>query len=101
MKKGRKRLYDVLFALCILVFVGSGCMLIQKIAAQKKNDGRLEDLSSLVTAQLETEAQTAADEEDKEEEIQEKALTPEEIRAARLARLEAYQKVKEIGRAHV
>ena len=58
MKKGRKRLYDVLFALCILVFVGSGCMLIQKIAAQKKNDGRLEDLSSLVTAQLETEAQT-------------------------------------------
>ena len=97
MKKGRKRLYDVLFALCILVFVGSGCMLIQKIAAQKKNDGRLEDLSSLVTAQLETEAQTAADEEDKEEEIQEKALTPEEIRAARLARLEAYQKVKELN----
>ena len=49
MKKGRKRLYDVLFALCILVFVGSGCMLVQKIAAQKKNDSRLEDLSSLVT----------------------------------------------------
>ena len=42
MKKGRKRLYDVLFALCILVFVGIGCMLVQKIAAQNQNDRRLD-----------------------------------------------------------
>lgn len=96
MKKGRKRLYDVLFALCILVFVGSGCMLVQKIAAQKKNDSRLEDLSSLVTEQLETEAPSAADD-GEEEETQEHIPTPEEIRAAREARLAGYQKVKELN----
>ena len=96
MKKGRKRLYDVLFALCILVFVGSGCMLDQKIAAQKKNDSRLEDLSSLVTELLETEAPSAADD-GEEEETQEHIPTPEEIRAAREARLAGYQKVKELN----
>ncbi len=91
MGKSRKRLYDVLFALCVLVFAGSGCMLAQKVIAQRKNDGRLEDLSSMVTEQLETEAAVQEDESDQEEGQE---LTEEEIREARLA---AYQKVKELN----
>ena len=89
MKKGRKRLYDVLFALCILVFVGSGCMLVQKIAAQKTNDSRPADLSSLVTEQLETESpSTAADGE--EEATQEHIPYPDAIRPAIEARPAVY-----------
>src|SRR5699024_11267592 len=54
------------------------------------------DLSSLVTEQLETEAPSAADD-GEEEETQEHIPTPEEIRAAREARLAGYQKVKELN----
>lgn len=98
MKKGRKRVYDVLLVLCILVFLGSGGMLIQKIVAQKQNDGRLQDLSSMVTEQVAAEdlpQEERAEAEERQE--QDLELSPQEIREARLARLEAYQKVKELN----
>ncbi|MDO5418143.1 MAG: class B sortase [Lachnospiraceae bacterium] len=103
MKRAKRWLYNLLLAACILVFVGSGALLVQKILAQKKNDGRLENLSNLVAEAVEQEesaGMTAGTETkggaEKDAETQaERELTPEEIRAAREARVKAYGKIKE------
>lgn len=47
MKRARAWLYDILLALCILAFLGSGGILACKLMAQKRNDGRLEELAVL------------------------------------------------------
>lgn len=89
MEKRKKHLYDILLGLCILVFLGSGGTLAYKMIAQKKNDGRLENLSGLVEEQV-------VEETGKEASREEEELTEEDkIRAQREARVEAYQAVKE------
>ena len=61
MKKNKRRVYDVLLGLCILVFVVSGGTLGYKIVAQRKNDGRLEALSEILEEQAVAEAGTEGD----------------------------------------
>ena len=95
----RKQIYDFLFVLCIAVFLVSGGTLIYKVWQQKKNDGRLEDLSGLVSEQL-----LAAGAEGSQAGgtagagSQERAagqMEGQDIRALREARVKAYAKVKE------
>ncbi len=95
----RKQIYDFLFVLCIAVFLVSGGTLIYKVWQQKKNDGRLEDLSGLVSEQL-----LAAGVEGSQAGgtagagSQERAagqMEGQDIRALREARVKAYAKVKE------
>ena len=91
MKIGKKRMYDILLALCILVFVVSGTMLVYKMIAQKKNDSRLEELSGMVAQQQAEPSEGAKDSEQGEE-----ALSEEEtLHIQRQARVEAYSKIKE------
>jgi len=52
MKNKKHLLGDILLVLCIIVFLGSGGVLAAKMIGQKKNDGRLEDLSGLVNEEL-------------------------------------------------
>ena len=93
MKNRKHLLGDILLILCIIVFLGSGGVLAAKMIGQKKNDGRLEDLSGLVNEELgELEAV--------ETETESSGLSAEEaeaaaIRAMREARVKAYSKVKE------
>lgn len=92
MKSRKHLLGDILLIICIIVFLGSGGVLAYKIMGQKKNDGRLEDLSSLVNGELEameTGEESGASAESTED--------PEaaKIRAMREARVKAYSKIKE------
>lgn len=92
MKRRKHLLGDILLMVCIVVFLGSGGVLAYKIMGQKKNDGRLEDLSSLVSVELENletgEAAAAGAERTEDPEAA-------KIRAVREARVQAYQKIKE------
>ena len=88
--KNKKRLYDVLLGLCILVFAVSGGTLGYKIIAQRKNDGRLEALSEM----LEEQAGAGTGMEGAKEELPEQ--TEEDVyRIQREARVKAYSKVRE------
>lgn len=91
MKNRKKRIYDILLVLCILVFVVSGGMLVYKIIAQKKNDSRLADLSSVVARELEAEQAEGATAGQEGEAPSEEDKT----QAQRQARVEAYGKIKE------
>lgn len=93
MKNKKHLLGDILLVLCIIVFLGSGGVLAAKMIGQKKNDGRLEDLSGLVNEEL-------GEMEAAETEAEGSGLSAEEaeaaaIRAVREARVKAYSKVKE------
>ena len=93
MKNNKHLLGDILLVLCIIVFLGSGGVLAAKMIGQKKNDGRLEDLSGLVNEEL-------GEMEAAETEAEGSGLSAEEaeaaaIRAVREARVKAYSKVKE------
>ena len=93
MKKNKRRVYDVLLGLCILVFVVSGGTLGYKIVAQRKNDGRLEALSEILEEQAVAEAGTEGDKAAGEEQTDQ---TQEDLsRTQREARVKAYSKVKE------
>lgn len=94
----KRRIYDILLLICVLVFLGSGSVLIYKVIAQKKNDGRLEALSDLVNDGFEESGQTAAngpadggaggDTADAE-------TAQDKAQAMREARVNAYQKIRE------
>ena len=94
----KRRIYDILLLICVLVFLGSGSVLIYKVIAQKKNDGRLEALSDLVSDGVEESGQTAAngpadggaggDTADAE-------TAQDKAQAMREARVNAYQKIRE------
>lgn len=89
----KKRLYDILLGLCILVFVVSGGTLGYKIMAQRKNDGRLEALAEILEEQAVAEAGTEGDQGAGEEQPEQ---TKEDVyRAQREARVKAYAKVEE------
>lgn len=93
MKRRKHLLGDILLILCIVVFLGSGGVLAYKMIGQKKNDGRLEDLSSLVNEELggmETETSEA-----NAPGIGAEDARAAEIRAMREARVKAYSKIKE------
>lgn len=99
MKKRKRWLYDILLAVCILLFLGSGGTLAYKIMAQKKNDSRLEALADLVAEQTVPEnktvggeqAQNAAD----ETETASEPVVEEQPVVSREARVKAYAKIKE------
>lgn len=98
MKRRKNLLSDILFILCVIVFLVSGGMLIDKMIDQKKNDGRLEDLSNLVSVEMENleiskaGEKTAADAEDA---VDTKDTEAAKIRAMREAKVKAYGRIKE------
>lgn len=96
MKGSKNLISNILLIICIVVFLGSGGVLAYKMIGQRKNDGRLEDLSHLVSEELEEagtgESETpglGAGEGDSAEDKGGKA------RAVREARVKAYSKIKE------
>lgn len=100
MKKGKNWLYDILLGICILTFLGSGGTLAYKIMVQKRNDTRLEELAHLAEEQADTENETAGTgqhsfTDSPAGEPGNLPPSPEEIRAARKARVQAYGKIKE------
>lgn len=94
--KGRKNLIsNILLLICIAVFLGSGGVLAYKIVGQKKNDGRLEDLSSLVDNELEADSTNETEEKAGGNESRSQENNGAKVQAMREARVKAYQKIKE------
>lgn len=108
MKRWKKWLYDILLAVCILVFLGSGGTLAYKIMAQKKNDARLEELAELLAEPADAEDKAAGGEALEggadsaaaapaagEGTQKERVLSAEELRKQREARVKAYSRIRE------
>lgn len=98
----KKQVYDLLFGLCIVIFLVSGGMLLYKVWQQKKNDGRLEDLSGLVAEQLmiaEAEGALPGAGGQAEGDVGNKStagqMAGQDMAAMREARVKAYSKIKE------
>lgn len=92
MKRRKHLLSDILLLICIVVFLGSGGVLLYKMIGQKKNDGRLEDLSNLVSEALEEDT-VGEETQGRAEHTEDTAAA--KIRAVREARVKAYSKIKE------
>lgn len=94
----KRRIYDILLLICVLVFLGSGSVLIYKVIAQKKNDGRLEALSDLVSDGVEESGQTAANgpaDGGASGDTADAETAQDKAQAMREARVNAYQKIRE------
>lgn len=94
----KRRIYDILLLICVLVFLGSGSVLIYKVIAQKKNDGRLEALSDLVSDGVEESGQTAANgpaDGGAGGDMADAETAQDKAQAMREARVNAYQKIRE------
>lgn len=107
-KRWKGWLYDILLAVCILVFLGSGGTLAYKIMAQKKNDARLEELAGLLAQPGGAEDKAVGDQNSERGAgsaaaapeagggtEEERVLDAEELRKQREARVKAYSRIRE------
>lgn len=108
MKRWKKWLYDILLAVCILVFLGSSGTLAYKIMAQRRNDARLEELAGLLAQPGDADDKAAGDQNSESGAgsaaaapeagggtEEERVMDAEELRKQREARVKAYSRIRE------